>query len=182
MILRRPMILRRSGVCARVHGVLRSRCVHPWWPCGHESRDGVCGRVWKAERCVSSAIACPWQVPGQICLLGWNHSQFSSRPASSASATCGSGGNLPVPEIWAAYSHEFPCKSMRQQAIAGHCRSIRQKQVNRCRNTGSGRRDGCNSRCLQAGSRNGQCFVGGEGAFGFTANHRSVNIRQPCFN
>ena len=56
--------LRRTAACGHGCGERRRRRGHPWWPCGHGSRAGACGRVWRVDRCASFIL-----IPRRAALL-----------------------------------------------------------------------------------------------------------------
>jgi hypothetical protein len=47
-------LFKRSSAYGRENGVLPKPYDHLWSPSAHENRDGVCARVWKVDRYVSS--------------------------------------------------------------------------------------------------------------------------------
>lgn len=51
--------LKRTASCGPWRGVLRVPLRHPWWPCAHGSRGGVCGRAGLADTVFSSV--CPFK-------------------------------------------------------------------------------------------------------------------------
>ena len=59
----RPSVRRRAA-CGRDCGERRRRRGHPWWPCGHGSRDGASARASRVDRCASFIL-----IPRRAALL-----------------------------------------------------------------------------------------------------------------